>query len=207
MERAMTLEIVGVPFSNFVRSIRMVAEEKGVPYTLLAVRPHTEEVKALNPTGKIPAIRHDGLILSESLAIARYVDNAFAGPKLIPAEVKAAAIVDQWTACAATEIDQLLMRNYVVEYAFHKDDSGNVVRTRIDVAIKRFPRMFGMIGNALAGGYFGTDAFSMADCFLAPILGATNRFPEGAAAIADNAAVRDYFAMIQERPSFKATAA
>ena len=30
------------------------------------------------------------------------------------------------------------MRNYVVEYAFHKDDDGNVVRTKIDRALKRF---------------------------------------------------------------------
>ena len=123
----MGLEIVGFPRSNFVRAVRMVAEEKGVAYELVAEMPHSDVVKGLNPTGKIPAMRHDGLELCESLAIARYIDDAFDGPKMIPENPKAAAPVNRFTAFAATEVDQLLMRNYVVEYAFHKDEDGNVV--------------------------------------------------------------------------------
>ena len=80
----MALQIIGFPRSNFVRSVRMVAEEKGVPYDLVAETPHSDAVKSLNPTGKIPVMRHDGLELSESLAIATYIDAAFDGPKLMP---------------------------------------------------------------------------------------------------------------------------
>jgi glutathione S-transferase len=203
----MALEIIGFPRSNFVRSVRMVAEEKGVPYQLLPERPHSDVVKGLNPTGKIPALRHDGLEICESLAIARYIDDAFDGPKLIPQDPKAAAKVNQWTAYAAVEADQLLMRNYVVEYAFHKDDDGNVVRDKIDVALKRFPRMFRTLEAAVAGGYFGTDSFSMADCFILPILSATNLWEEGKAAIAGAPGLAAYFDRMQDRPSFKATAA
>jgi glutathione S-transferase len=202
----MTLEIVGFGRSNFVRAVRMVAEEKGVLYELVQERPHSDAVKSLNPTGKIPAMRHDGLELCESLAIARYIDDAFEGPKLIPADVKAAAVVNRWMACAATEIDQLLMRNYVVEYAFHKDEAGNVVRTKIDKALKRFPKMFATLEAAVADGFFGTAAFSMADCFLLPILNATNNFEEGKAAIAGAPNLSAYFTKMQERESFKATA-
>ena len=36
----MGLEIVGFPRSNFVRAVRMVAEEKGVDYELVAEMPH-----------------------------------------------------------------------------------------------------------------------------------------------------------------------
>ena len=203
----MTLEIIGFPRSNFVRAVRMVAEEKGVSYELAPETPHSDAVKALNPTGKIPAMRHDGLEISESLAIAAYIDDAFDGPKLAPDDPKGAAKVNQWTAFAATEVDQLLMRNYVVEYAFHKDADGNVVRTKIDKAIKRFPKMFGMIEAALADGYLGGDSFTMADCFLAPILNATSNFPEGKAAIEASPAISAYMAKMNERPSFQATAA
>lgn len=202
----MPLEIIGFPRSNFVRAVRMAAEEKGVPYELVAEMPHSDAVKAINPTGKIPAMRHDGLELSESLAIARYIDSAFDGPKLIPADPKAAAKVDRWTAFAAVEVDQLLMRNYVVEYAFHKDKEGNVVRTKIDPAIKRFPKMFAILEAAVADGHFGGADFSMADCFAAPILNATNNFPEGKAAIEGSPGVAAYFARMQKRPSFVATA-
>lgn len=202
----MTLEIIGFPRSNFVRAVRMVAEEKGVAYDLLPEVPHSDVMKELNPTGKIPAMRHDGLEIAESLAIARYIDDVFGGPRMTPADPKAAAKANQWTAFAATEVDQLLMRNYVVEYAFHKDEDGNVVRTKIDKAIKRFPRMFAMLESAVADGYFGTDAFSMADCFVMPILNATNNFEEGKDAIAGSPGLNDYFTRMQDRPSFKDTA-
>ena len=202
----MTLEIVGFARSNFVRAVRMVAEEKGVAYDLVAELPHSDAVKALNPTGKIPAMRHDGFELSESQAIAQYIDEVFFGSKLIPAVPKAAATVRRWMAFAAVEVDQLLMRNYVVEYAFNKDKEGNVVRTKIDPALKRFPKMFRMLEAAVAGGYFGGSEFSMADCFIAPILNATSNFPEGKEAIAGSPGVAAYFAKMQERASFKATA-
>lgn len=202
----MGLEIVGFPRSNFVRAVRMVAEEKGVDYELVAEMPHSDVVKGLNPTGKIPAMRHDGLELCESLAIARYIDDAFDGPKMIPEDPKAAAPVNRFTAFAATEVDQLLMRNYVVEYAFHKDEDGNVVRTKIDKAIKRFPKMFAMLESAVEPGCFGTSSFSMADCFVMPILNATNMFNEGKEAIANSPKLNDYFAEMQERLSFQATA-
>ena len=202
----MSLEIVGFPRSNFVRSVRMVAEEKCVPYELVPETPHSEIVKGMNPTGKIPAMRHDGLELCESMAIARYIEDAFPGPKTIPADLREAAQVNRWTAFAATEVDQLLMRNYVVEYAFHKDEDGNVVRTKIDKAIKRFPRMFSALETAVGSGYFGTASFSMADCFILPILNATNLWEEGQEAIAGSPKLAEYFRSMQERPSFKATA-
>ena len=92
----MALEIVGFARSNFVRAVRMVAEAKGTPYELVAELPHSDTVKALNPTGKIPAMRHDGFELSESQAIAQYIDEVFDGPNLIPADPKAAANVRRW---------------------------------------------------------------------------------------------------------------
>jgi glutathione S-transferase len=202
----MTLEIVGFARSNFVRTVRMVAEEKGISYELVAELPHSDAVQAISPTGKIPGMRHDGFELSESLAIAQYIDTVFDGPKLVPADPKAGAKVRQWTAFAAIEADQLLMRNYVVEYAFNKDKEGNVVRTKIDPALKRFPKMFGMLEAAVADGYFGGSEFSMADCFIVPILNATSNFPEGKVAIAGSPTLAAYFARMQQRPSFVATA-
>jgi glutathione S-transferase len=203
----MALEIIGVAFSNFVRTVRMVAEEKGVPYEHVSAMPRTDEVRAIHPMGQIPVIRHDGFALAESQAIARYIDEAFDGPKLIPADPREAALVNQWTSIAAGAVDQLFMRNYVVEYAFHKDDDGNVVRTKIDPALKRFPRMIAMLEKAVAPGYFGTGSFSMADCFLMPILAATRQFPEGKEQLGASGAIKDYFGRVAERPSFANTAA
>ena len=201
----MTLQIIGIPQSNFVRAVRMVAEEKGVEYELIDTAPHAQDIKVISPTGKVPGMRHAGFNLSESQAIARYIDTNFDGPPLIPVNPQEAAKVNQWVSIIATEVDQLLMRNYVVEYVFHKDEEGNVVRTKIDRALRRFPAMFKMIENAVSGDYCGTDSFSMADCFITPILNATNMFPEGQQAIANSAPIKNYFLRMCERQSFKNT--
>ena len=62
------LEIIGFPQSTFVRVARMTCEEKGIPYELKAVPPHSPEVTAIHPFGKIPAMRHGDLQLCESSA-------------------------------------------------------------------------------------------------------------------------------------------
>ena len=51
----MTLQIIGFPRSNFVHAVRMVAEEKGVTHELLPETPHSEAIKAVNPTEKFQA--------------------------------------------------------------------------------------------------------------------------------------------------------
>ncbi len=202
----MTLEIIGIPRSNFVRTVRMVAHEKGVQYTLNPAMPHSDEVKAINPLGLIPLMRHDGLELCESQAIARYIDGAFDGPTLIPADPKAAAPINRWISTVNTSIDQILVRRYIVEYVFHKDDDGNVIRTEIDKAVKRFPRVFGLLNDAVAPGYLGSESFSMADCFLMPILAGARMFPEGKEHLEGSAALAAYFDKVAERPSFIETA-
>lgn len=202
----MPLQIIGFDRSNFVRTVRMVAHEKGVEYELVPETPHSPAVKAINPFGLIPVMRHDGLEIAESQAIARYLDRIGSGPALIPSDPVAAARVDAWVASIATNVDKVLMRQYVVPYVFHKDDDGNVIRTDIDKAIKRFPRVFGTLDEAVAGGYVAGDAFTMADCFVMPMLFAAQLFPEGKTALAEHAKLSAYFERMAARDSFTATA-
>ena len=58
------LQIIGVPQSNYVWVTRIACHEKGVSYRLLPVFPHTAEVDAVHPLGKIPALRHGDVTLS-----------------------------------------------------------------------------------------------------------------------------------------------
>ena len=73
------LEIIGVPQSNYVWAVRMVCEEKGVPYDYRPERPHSPAVDAIHPFGKVPVMRHGDVELCESKAIATYIDRALAG--------------------------------------------------------------------------------------------------------------------------------
>src|SRR5215470_16190765 len=83
VEKMAELEIIGAPQSNYVCVTRIACREKGVPYTLVPARPHSPEVDAIHPFGRIPAMRHGDLELCESKAIATYIDRNFDGPKLI----------------------------------------------------------------------------------------------------------------------------
>ena len=202
----MALKIIGHPGSNFVRAVCMVAQEKGVPYENISAAPHSDEVKVLNPLGLIPAMRHGGLDLVESTAIARYIDTAFDGPALIPTDPREAAPVNRWIGTISSSVDQMIMRRYVVEYAFHKDKNGNVVRDVIDKTVRRLPKMFAFLDAAVAPGYLSGHSFTMADCFLTPILVSAQKFPEGQENMANSPNLQSYFAAMSERDSFKNTA-
>src|SRR5579864_2963809 len=80
------LELIGAARSNYVWVCRIALAEKGVPYRLNEARPHTPEVDAIHPFGKIPVMRHGEVTLCESRAICSYIDNAFDGPKLVPTD-------------------------------------------------------------------------------------------------------------------------
>jgi glutathione S-transferase/GST-like protein len=65
--------------------------EKGVPFTYhyvdMGKREHfSPEFLAINRDGTIPAVVHDGFVMTESTPIMEYVDDAFDGPALRPAD-------------------------------------------------------------------------------------------------------------------------
>ena len=83
--------LYGAAYSVYVRAVRMALAEKGVAYTLVPVDVFapggpSAEYLARQPFGKIPAFEHDGFRLYEAGAITRYVDEAFDGPPLQPAD-------------------------------------------------------------------------------------------------------------------------
>lgn len=71
------------------RIVRWMLEEVGAPYrteTLdFGTTMKAPEYLAVNPMGKVPAIRHDGTIVTETAAICAYLADAFPQAGLAPA--------------------------------------------------------------------------------------------------------------------------
>lgn len=65
-------ELIGQKASRALRVLIML-EELGVPYTHKAVPPHSPEALAVNPSGKIPALRDGETVITDSLAIMTYL--------------------------------------------------------------------------------------------------------------------------------------
>jgi glutathione S-transferase len=202
-----TPEIIGAPQSNFVRTVRIACEEKGVKYTLTPARPHSSEADAIHPLGKIPAFRHDGVELCESKAISTYIDAAFQGPALIPRDPAGAARCEQWISLVNTAIDPLLMRQYLGAYFFSGLPDGAPDRARIEAALPKMREMFALLNKALsARPYLAGESFTLADAFLLPIIDYMRTMQESQEMLAASPHVQAWFDRVMARLSAKETA-
>ena len=132
----------------------MACEEKGVPYDLAPVRPHSPEINAIHPFGKIPAMRHGAVALCESKAIATYIDKSFGGPKLIPDDPLAAAQVEQWVSLINTQYEPVWVRGYLLSYFFPGTPDGSPNRTAIEKALPDMRKQAEILDRAVGGtGY------------------------------------------------------
>jgi glutathione S-transferase len=82
------IELHGKSRCPFFWRTRITAREKGIPFEALSCDvPHPDpRVAAHNPDGRSPLFWHDGFSLIESAIILQYLDEAFAGPPLQPAD-------------------------------------------------------------------------------------------------------------------------
>ena len=107
--------LYGFPLSTFVRTARIVLAEKGVDYELQNVDLGSTEYRQLHPFGKVPAFRHDDLVLCETLAIADYVDHAFEGPALQPSVPADKARMLAWVSASNDYYYGTLIRKIVLQ--------------------------------------------------------------------------------------------
>ncbi len=195
------LEIIGVPFSNFVWAVRACCAAKGVPYRLNPARPHSPEVLAIHPFGKIPALRHGEVTLFETRAIIGYIDAVFPGPKLLPQDPVAMARAEAWLSLVNTTIDQVCMRQFIVPLVF-----GKVERGAVAPAVAALEKQVAWLETQLTGDFVLPMGFSAVDADLVPILHYINTQPEGAAAIAAAPKVAAYLQRLLAHPAMLASA-
>lgn len=201
-----TLEILGIPFSNYVRSVRMLCEEKGVAYELLPLMPQCEEIRAIHPAGQVPCMRHGDVTLFESKAIASYIDRVFPGPKFIPEEPEAGAKVEQWVSYGNVKVDRWIMREFVVPSVFFDKEKGPNMK-KITAALPEIEKVCAALERGVAStGYLVGSGLTYADMNVLPMLATLGGFPQGAEILAKFPKLQAYVANLTERPSYKNTA-
>ncbi|MGE0422624.1 MAG: glutathione S-transferase family protein [Reyranellaceae bacterium] len=198
-----TLQILGAPQSPLVWAVRMMAAEKGIDAELVPLRPHTPEIVAIQPFGKIPAMRHGEVELAESRAIVRYIDGLDARVKLMPEALADAARAEQWIMHFHTEYLPLMLGRYLVQYFF--PPNGVPDRKAIEAALPPMEKATAVLERQLDGRDYLLGALSLADIFFAPLLHYVHSLPEGAGLIAASPRVAAYVARLSARPAFKAT--
>lgn len=200
------VQIIGVPQSNYVRTVRIAAEEMGIAYDLLPERPHSPAVDAIHPLGKVPVMRHGDVALCESRAIIAYFENAFAGPNLIPADARLSAQVEQWASLLTTSFIPHLIGEYLFAYLFPGTADGSPDRARVEAAMPKLERYLAILDEeAGKTGFIGAESFSIADAYLIPVLDYLKALPESGGMIGAGAGLSSYVALHASRPSVKAT--
>jgi glutathione S-transferase len=202
--------LYGASYSVYVRSARLALAEKGVDYDLVEVDvfapdgPPAEHL-ARQPFGKIPAFEHDGFRLYEAGAIIRYVDEAFPGPALQPADPRARARMNQVTSI----IDSYAYPN-LVWGVFVERVSGPARGRPTDVAklAAALPKCETCLDAlvALMGDFLAGAQLTLADLHAAPMFDYFLQTQDGAEMLARRPALAQWWQRMRGRQSMLASA-
>jgi glutathione S-transferase len=96
------LELYHAGLSQASVKVRTTLREKGLAYKSHYLRlPEGEHLSAdylaINPDGQVPALVHDGAVITETSVINEYLDDAFPSPPLRPASPLERARMRRWS--------------------------------------------------------------------------------------------------------------
>ncbi|WP_298900113.1 glutathione S-transferase family protein, partial [uncultured Mesorhizobium sp.] len=199
--------LYGADYSVYVRIARMALEEKGVGYDLVPVDVFAADgvpawYLAHHPFGRIPAFEHEGFRLFETGAITRYVDEAFDGPALQPADVRGRGIMNQIVGM----LDAYGYRAMVWDVAVERLEKTEPDEQLIAAGLRQAETVLEVL-SALkkVGPWLLGDQLTLADLHAAPIVAYFIKVAEGRDLLARYSEIRDWYARIAARPSFART--
>jgi glutathione S-transferase len=195
------MKIFGDSRSTNSRKVLTTLAELGMRYDFVhvdfALGHHKREPHlSRQPFGQIPALEDEGFSLYETHAICRYL-NAKAGGPLVPHDVRARAVVDQWMSIEAANFSGPAMK-FIYHHLLHHVQEPNV----LEHASASLNKTLDVLAAQLSTQTFiGGQTFTLADiCFMpyfdytlmTPVRSAIERRPE----------VVSWWNRVRERPSW-----
>ena len=186
----MTLVLYTHPRSRG-RIARWMLEEVGQPYECVvldyATTMKAPDYLAINPMGKVPALVHDGRVVTEGAAICTYLADAFPEAGLMPQD---RAGFYRWMFFGAGPLEQAVV-NRALGVEVPDDKRGMVGYRDLD-------RMADILAAELARHpHLCGAGFSAADVYVGSQIGWGLRF----GTIPDRPVFADYWARISTRPA------
>ena len=176
------------------RTARFMLEEVGVPYQTVILdyegAMKTPEYLAINPMGKVPAIRHGDAIVTESAAICAYLADAFPDAGLAPPAGQRADYY-RWLFFAAGPVEAAIMDKYrklepsAEEQRMVGYGTFDTTFAALDAAVTRNPWLAG-------------PDFSAADVYA----GSQIDWPIQFGMLEPTPALTDYIARLRARPGY-----
>jgi glutathione S-transferase len=194
-----------VPLSPFCRKVRLTLAEKKVEVELVEERywEQSQEFLRRNPAGKVPILRYDGRVMSESQAICEYLDETIPEPRLIPRDAAARYEVRRLCAWFDDKFHEEVTSKLVYERVNKKvmklgyPDSKNVksgssrIKYHLDYMGWLLDQRRWLAGNDMTLADFAAAAHLSCLDYISDV--DWNR----------SQVVRDWYAKIKSRPSFR----
>lgn len=154
------LTIYSVPVAAYCAKIRIMLEHKSIPFEQLPPPGGygSEEYRAIVPSGNLPAMIHDGFMLSDSEAIAEYLEEAFPNVPMLPDTPKLRAKAREFSRSHDTRLEPAVRALYPnVDY-----------KTRDPVAVSNggalISKHLSSLGLLLSQNPLDTDKLWLCDC-------------------------------------------
>ena len=158
--------LYGAEYSVYTRIARLALLAKGVAYEFEIADVFAPDAdRSRHPFGKIPILEHDGFRLYEAGAIGRYVDEAFAGPPLQPADARGRARVAQ----VVSVLDCYAFQPLVLEIYVQRVSRKAPDEARIAAALGPAGRVLDALEDMAEHGVFGAE-IGLSEAHLAPML-------------------------------------
>lgn len=177
------------------RIVRWMLEELGQPYRTEALAygaaMKAPEYRVINPMGKVPAIRHGGVVVTETPAICAYLADAFPQAQLAPPTAERGDYY-RWLFFAAGPLEQATV-NKALGVQVSDKQRGFVGYGDLDSVVDT-------LEAALRGRtYIAGHHFSAADVYLGSALGWGMQFDT----IPKREAFAGYVAHLHQRPAWQ----
>jgi glutathione S-transferase len=208
----MTLELYGYQYSVYSWIARLALQEKGKggDYRWIEINPFAPDVPesylALHPFKRVPTLVHDSFQVYETGAITRYIDEAFAGPRLQPIDPHHRARCSQFISIIDSYVYWPLVRQ-VFSHRFFRPRSGRSSdATEIQKGLEAAPAVLAALERLAAGSaYLCGDGISLADIHLAPMIGYFAMTEEGKALLKTHHKLSHWWSTMSVRTTYRET--
>ena len=175
--------------------VRWMLEELGQPYETILLDYGTSmkgaDYLALNPMGKVPAISHDGQIVTETAAICTYLAQAFPEAGLFPKPEHLGRFY-RWMFFAAGPVDSAVTNNYLKWQPTPEQ--------QMMVGYGDFDRVIAVLETAVEGrSFIAGDIFSAADVYVGSQIDWGLQF----GTMPSRPVLEAYVKPLRERPAYK----
>ena len=191
-------DVIGSRASRTFRVLWLL-EELGIEYNHLAVAPRSSEALAANPSGKIPALRAEGVVLTDSVAIMTFLADKHQA-LTHPPGTHTRARQDALTHRILDEIENLLWT--AARHTFVLPEEQRVPAVK-DSLKWEFAQNLESLSTAMEGPFLQGDKMTIADILLTHCLSWAGKagFPDVGKKLGD------YLAQMTARPAFQRAAA